>query len=116
MSPLTRGRLAQASAGPATGERVEEIVRVGGVVVNQILSGRLDAAADYLQDHAELAVVLAGGALVEVRGDRLDLAAGDWVLLPADTPHRLVSTQPGTSWLTIHIPPTHEGPRRAVRR
>lgn len=105
MSPAARGRLAEASTGPARGERVEEIIRVGGVVVNQILSGRLDAAGDYLQDHAELAIVLAGGAVMEVDGDRLDLAAGDWVLLPADTPHRLISTEPGTSWLTIHLGP-----------
>ena len=28
-------------------------------------------------------------------------AAGDWWYLPAETPHRLVSTRPGTSWLAV---------------
>ncbi len=40
---------------------------------------------------------------MEVDGERLDLVAGDWLLLPAVTPHRLVSTKPSTSWLPIHL-------------
>ncbi len=103
MSGVRRGRLADASTGPVRGERVEEVVRVGDVAVEQVLSGHLDAPVDYCQDHAELAIVLGGGAVLEAGGERLELVPGDWVLLPADTPHRLVSTVPGTNWLTLHL-------------
>lgn len=103
MKPWTHGRLAHRSAAPSTGEHTLEVVRVEGVVVNQILSGTLQGAVDYVQDHGELAVVLEGSAVVDVAGERLELAAGAWVLLPAGTPHRLVSTAPRTNWLTVHL-------------
>lgn len=73
------------------------------MVVEQIVSGEVEAAVDYLQDHDEFVVVLAGAALLEVDGEHLDLGAGDWLLLPRGTPHRLVTTEPGTNWLAVHL-------------
>ena len=49
--------------------------------------------------------MLAGAAVLDVDGERVELAAGDWVLLPARTPHRLVHTEPGTNWLTVKVSP-----------
>ncbi len=72
-----------------------------GFRVEQILSGRLAAPQDYVQDHDEWVVVLAGGAVLEVDGVAHELGVGDWWLLPAGTPHRLVRTEPGTSWLAV---------------
>ena len=84
-------------------------MRLGGVAVEQILSGTLGSPQDYDQAHDEWVVVLEGGAVLEVEGERLDLAAGDWVLLRAHVPHRLVETVAGTSWLAIHAtPPANE--------
>ena len=80
---------------------MEELARVNGAVVEQILSGRLTVPVDYLQDVDEWVVVLAGRAVLEVDGVRLELATGDWVMLPALTPHRLLETDPGTSWVTV---------------
>jgi cupin 2 domain-containing protein len=48
-------------------------------------------------------VVLEGAAVVEVDGERLDLAPGDWVLLPAGVPHSVVRTEIGTNWLAVHV-------------
>jgi cupin 2 domain-containing protein len=99
------------SDAPAVGEQTEELARLGGVVVEQILSGALAAPADYDQDHDEWVVVLSGGATLLVGDERLDLVAGDWVLLRARQAHRLVETQPGTSWLALHAapPPAERG-------
>jgi len=72
-----------------------------GFTVEQILSGRLSAPQDYEQDHDEWVVVLEGSATLEVDGVAHDLGAGDWWLLPAHTPHRLVRTEPGTNWLAV---------------
>jgi cupin 2 domain-containing protein len=108
---VVRGRLLPPSATPATGERIEEVLRVGNVMVEQILSGAVEAPLDYLQEQDEWVVVLAGAAVLEVGGQRVDLASGDWVLLPANVHHRLVSVDPGTNWLGVHVHP--EPPRAA---
>jgi cupin 2 domain-containing protein len=73
------------------------------VVIQQILSGRLPAPVAYDQPEDEWVVVLSGAAVLEVGPrERMDLTSGDWVLLPAHVPHRLVEMRPGTSWLTLH--------------
>ena len=95
------GRLETGAAAPDEGEYTELLVRGDGFTVEQILSGRLDAPRDYEQDHDEWVVVLAGGAELEVDGVAHQLTAGDWWLLPAGTRHRLVRTEPGTSWLAV---------------
>jgi cupin 2 domain-containing protein len=105
MTDSVRGRLFDAASAPATGERIDELVRVGAggsVRVEQILSGALPAPVDYLQDHDEWVVVLAGRAALEVGDEHVELFAGDWVVLPRDVPHRVLKTSPGTNWLAVH--------------
>jgi cupin 2 domain-containing protein len=68
----------------------------------QVLSGELDGPVDYLQDHDEWALVVSGSASLLVGSELLELGSGDWAWLPAGTPHRLVRTEPGTSWVTVH--------------
>ncbi|HEV2369901.1 MAG TPA: cupin domain-containing protein [Acidimicrobiales bacterium] len=97
-----RGRLLGPDDAPPTGERAEDVAVVGSARVEQILSGALTGPVEYLQAHDEWVVVLAGCAELEVMGERHELAAGEWVLLPAGTPHRLVRAQPGTAWLAVH--------------
>ena len=108
MNSLARGRLRSPTDGPPIGERAEEIARVGDVAVEHILSGKLESPVDYDQDHDEWVVVLGGRAVVEVGGERLNLAAGDWISLPAHVVHRLVETEPGTSWLALHSRPPQQ--------
>ena len=102
MSDVQRGRLLDPSAAPAAGEQTDHVVSMRNVFVEQILSG-LVGPVDYDQDDDEFALVLAGAAVLDVDGEPVELAAGDWVLLPARTPHRLVHTEPGTSWLTVKV-------------
>ena len=98
---VTHGRLRRPDAAPTTGEETHRLAELGPVVVDQILSGRLDGPVDYRQDTDEWVLVLDGGATLEVGGRRMHLEPGHWVLLPAGTPHCLVETQPGTNWLTV---------------
>jgi cupin 2 domain-containing protein len=104
-----RGRLRDASAAPAAGELAEEVHAFGGAVVEQILSGRLDAPADYRQEQDEWVVVLAGAARLEVDGETVELAAREWLFLPSGVPHRLLSTEPRTEWLAFHVHPHRQG-------
>ncbi len=105
MARFSRGRLDEPGAAPERGERVVEIAHLGKAVVEQILSGRLEAPVDYVQEQDEWVAVLHGAAGLHVAGERFELHSGDWVLLPAGTPHRLEWTEPGTSWLAVHLYP-----------
>ena len=80
---------------------MREVARAAGFSVEQILSGVLSEPQGYEQDHDEWVVVLAGGEVLDVDGVAHELGAGDWWLLPAGTPHRLLRTEPGTSWLAV---------------
>jgi len=101
--PPIRGRLLDGSDAPAKGELARQLVQFGGVVIEQIVSSQLDGAVDYDQDHDEWVVLLAGAAELEVHGERLSLEPGDWLLLPRGTPHRLVRTTQGASWLAVRL-------------
>jgi len=94
------------TAAPATGERVQAVLDHRNVAIRQILSGRIDLPREFLQDDDEWVVVVAGGAVIDVDGERLPLGPGDWAFLPAGVPHTVLETDAGTSWLAVHVRPT----------
>ena len=99
---LHRGSL-DADLAPPTGERFRELARMTNVVVEEIVSSSAPETAEYRQTQDEWVVVLDGSALLEVDGVDVELGRGDWVLLAAGTPHRVLSTKAGTHWLTVHV-------------
>jgi cupin 2 domain-containing protein len=99
--PFSRGRLHPSHSAPAIGEGVTRLADLRGAVVDQILSGRIEEPLDYRQDEDEWVIVLHGRAVLDVEDERIHLEPGDWVLLPAHTGHRLVETEPATSWVTV---------------
>jgi len=105
MAGVARGRLSEATSAPASGERVDVVIRVGGLAIEQISTGALSGPVDYRQDQDEWVMVLEGGAVLEVDGEAMDLAPRSWVHLPAGIPHRLVSVVVPTTWLTVLLPP-----------
>ncbi len=98
---MTHGRLVGAESAPLRGETTVPVVVTDAFTVEQILSGRLDGPQEYLQDHDEWVVVLGGVAMLVVDGVEHVVEPGDWWLLPAGTPHRLLRTDPGTTWLAV---------------
>ena len=98
-----RGRLRAGATAPAAGERDERLLDRHGVVIEQILSGTLEASADYRQEDDEWVVLLEGHATLVVDGENVELHAGEWLFLPAQVEHTLVATSPGSSWLAVHI-------------
>ena len=102
---MRRGTLRPPSEAPTSGERSDTLVATRNLVVEQILSAAADQPADHRQDADEWVVVLAGGAVLEVDGERLEMGPGDWVFLPGGTPHRVLRTAEGTSWLALHLAP-----------
>jgi cupin 2 domain-containing protein len=101
-APL-RGRLEGRAAAPASGEVVRRLLAVRNLVVEEILSGRLDRPVDYVQDEDEWVALLEGRARLEVEGRTLELGPGDWLFLPSGLRHTLLETEPGTTWLAVHL-------------
>lgn len=108
---VTRGRLSDGGPAPETGERFEALWSSGPVVVEHIVSSDVPGAERYVQTQDEWVVVLAGRASLEVDGARVDLATGDWLALPAGTPHRVLATEQDTRWLAVHVHPPPPAPR-----
>jgi cupin 2 domain-containing protein len=102
MTEARRGRLLQATDTPALGEYSVEVAQISGVLIEQILSGALPAPVAFDQPEDEWVVLLNGDAVLEIAGEPVALTTGDWVLLPARLPHRLIETRPGTTWLALH--------------
>jgi mannose-6-phosphate isomerase-like protein (cupin superfamily) len=101
---LRRGSLAT-SGSPLAGEEFRVLARIQNVVIEQIISSALPDAFEYRQPHDEWVVVLDGAARLDIDGAEVTLAAGDWVLIRALTPHHVRETQAGTRWLAVHVHP-----------
>jgi cupin 2 domain-containing protein len=102
-SGFLQGRLEDPSGAPADGERFTVLAKLPGATIEQIVSGTLSGPVSFEQAHDEWVVVLEGGARLIVDGTELELESGDWLLLPAGCPHTVLETQPGTSWIAVHM-------------
>ena len=88
-------------------ERFETLVRCANVVVERILSSAHPDRSEYAQPQDEWVTLLQGRASLEVDGRTLELGPGDWIVIPAGTPHRVVATSsaPPCLWVAVHIHP-----------
>jgi len=100
-----RGRFDSAPP-PDTGERFTELAQMGNVVVESIVSSASPDDGVYLQAQDEWVMLVDGSAELDVDGDHVSLTAGDWMLLPAGVPHRVLRTSDGARWLAVHVHPT----------
>jgi glyoxylase I family protein len=99
---LSRGNLFAGEA-PAHGEQFDKLAELRNVTIERILSSASPNLELYDQSQDEWVVLLRGQATLEVAGETLELAAGDYLLLPAHTQHRVVATSAGALWLAVHI-------------
>lgn len=104
---LPSGNLFEGLTCPATGERFDELLRVGKLRIERIVSSSEPETRLYDQLQDEWVVLLEGRAQVELAGEPLELRPGDWLFIPAHTSHRVVSTspQPRCLWLAVHLFP-----------
>lgn len=94
---------------PLGAERLDELVRAGGVRIERIVStGQATPPGEWFdQAWDEWVVLLSGGAGLLIEGDRAPrrLIPGDWVFLPAHQRHRVEWTAAGAPsvWLAVHL-------------
>jgi len=101
------GHLSSTDPVPDDGEQFDLVAALGQgqVRIEHIVSSARPDGSVYDQADDEWVVVVSGHAVLDVDGDTVTLDQGDWVLLPAHMPHRVVSTEAGTRWLAVHVPP-----------
>jgi cupin 2 domain-containing protein len=105
---MLRGNLLAALPSVAGQEHFETLVASGGVRIERIVSTGQASPAGFWYDQPddEFVVLLAGAAVLRFEGvdQRVDLAPGDWIEIPAHVRHRVDWTQsnPPTVWLAIH--------------
>lgn len=90
---------------PPGGERFDTLLAHRNLLIERIVSSADIVPGDYLQEQDEWVVLLRGSATLVVDGDETRLAAGDYLFLPAGTPHSVTQTSAGTLWLAIHLHP-----------
>ena len=90
---------------PQEGERFDELLRHKGLVIERIISSSRIAHERYVQTQDEWVLLLQGTAEIEIDGKTESLRAGDYVFLPANTPHSVKQVSDGAVWLAVHLHP-----------
>jgi len=103
------GNLFSDAAPPDEGERFETLLAHRNLVVERIVSSAAPAPQDYVQPQDEWVVLVSGEAALEVAGEPVALKAGDYLFLPAGTPHKVLRTSEGALWLAVHLHPEGRG-------
>lgn len=118
---MKRGNLFGPYASAGDGERIDVLLRAGGVVLERIRSdGHVTPPGSwYDQERDEWVVLVSGSAAIRFEdGGLLEMGPGDWVMIPAHARHRVERTSSPAVWLALHLdppPPVPSTPPRAER-
>lgn len=86
-------------------ETFDTLLQLRNVTIERIHSPPGTRSQLLLQQQDEWVCLLRGEALLEVGEESIKLYAGETLLIPAETPHRVLSTSadPTCIWLAVHI-------------
>ena len=84
-------------------EIFETILKHKNIEIKKIVSNTLKTPQTFCQKEDEFVVLLKGCAKIEINGEVKKLKAGDYLFIPANTPHTLLKTKKIAIWLAIHI-------------
>ena len=90
---------------PAQGERFETLLAHRNLVIERIVSAADIQPTDYVQPQDEWVLLVQGEARLRVNGVLTPLLAGDYLFLPAGTPHTVECVSAGAIWLAVHLYP-----------
>lgn len=97
------GNLYEDALPPATGERFDTLLMHNGLVIERIVSTSKIESKQYVQEQDEWVVLLTGEAQLDVAGRQVSLRAGDYLFLPARTPHTVLRVSDRALWLAVHL-------------
>lgn len=85
------------------GETFTTLLAHKNIKINRIVSSDHLEETEYRQGEDEWLVLLEGEATLLLDQTIKTLTKGDTLFIPSNTPHRVLHTQNGTLWLTVHI-------------
>jgi cupin 2 domain-containing protein len=90
---------------PTEGEVFETLLQCRAIKIERIVSSDAPEPILYDQPGDEWVLLLSGQARLELEGTVLELKAGDYLFIPARTPHRVIftSSDPRCTWLAVHL-------------
>ena len=88
---------------PLDSEIFETILKHKNVEIKKIISNTLKTPQTFIQKEDEFVVLLKGCAKIVINGEIKKLKAGDFLFIPANTPHTVLKTKKIAVWLAIHI-------------
>ena len=90
---------------PEAGEWIDSLCGCRNVRIERINSAAGLQSRSYDQEQDEWVMLLEGKARLEVDGEVVEMAPGDYLYLPARTPHKVLSTvtAPRCLWLAVHV-------------
>jgi cupin 2 domain-containing protein len=103
--PVNIRNLYDNAARPATGERFDVLLAHKNLVIERICSSSDIPLTQYVQAHDEWVLLVQGTAEIEIDGKTESLKSGDYVFLPANTPHCVRNVSEGALWLAVHLHP-----------
>lgn len=99
------GNLTDNAVAPSSGERFETLLQHRNLVIERIISSATTVPTPYVQEQDEWVLLVQGSAVLEIDGVAKSLKAGDYVFLPAQTPHTVTQVSEGALWLAVHLHP-----------
>jgi cupin 2 domain-containing protein len=100
---MQHGNIFADATAPEEGERFETILSHRNLVVERILSSAVITPTEYVQPQDEWVVLLQGEASLTVAGEPVTLRTGDYLFLPAGTPHTVERVTQEAMWLAVHL-------------
>ena len=88
---------------PKSAETFTTLLEHKNIKINRIVSSNHLDEKEYIQEEDEWLVLLEGQATLLLNNEKKTLIKGDTLFIPSKTPHRVLHTQSGTVWLTVHI-------------
>ena len=88
---------------PINSEIFDTLFENRNIKIERIVSGKIDKPKNFLQKENEWVILLEGEAKLKIDNKIYNLKKGDYIYIPANTPHTLLKTKEGTLWLAIHF-------------
>ncbi len=100
---MQTGNLFTGFSTPRKGETFETLLSRRNLVIERIVSSAELSPQKYQQVQDEWIALLKGTAILEVDGKTIELNTGDYLFLPANTPHTVKWTSHSALWLAVHL-------------
>jgi len=100
---MRAGNLFVDADAPLQGERFEALLSHKNLVIERIVSSAATTPSEYIQSQDEWVAMIRGEATLDIAGELFELHSGDYVFIPAGTPHTVRRVSDGALWLAVHL-------------